>query len=122
MSGNIRISTSEDRGGKVIEVTYMTGVEDGLDRELMLTITVGLEQTKRGGMTKYAVIYQKDNDFHLEEFNAQKAKDVAHAYHHAAKIANLLEESYPEVDPKVREWAGEQEYGYDSSDSDGMFF
>lgn len=122
----IKISTSEDNGKKVIQVKYMTGVDDGANHELNFTITAGENYRGMGRMrelVRYAVIYQDQNDFQLEEFDARKAKDIAHAYHRAAKIVKLLEKSYPEVDPKISELMyDEQEYGYASSDSDILPF
>lgn len=128
ITGNLRIRVVAEEGGEdnAIEVTYSTRVDDGLDRELTFIITVGEHHRGMGhqrALERYAVIYQKQNDFQVEEFNSTKAREVGQAYLNAAKICDLLEESYPQVNPTVRKWVeGEMEYGYASSDSDGLPF
>lgn len=120
----MKVVGEEGENDNAIEVTYSTRVDDGLDNELKFKfkITVG-EHYRQRALERYAVIYQEQNDFQVEEFNATKAREVGQAYLNAAKICDLLEESYPQVNPTVRKWAeGEMEYGYASSDSDGMPF
>lgn len=128
ITGNLRIRVVGEEGEKdhTIEVTYSTQVYDGLDNELTFIITAGELSNGMGSrrpLERYAVIYQKQNDFQVEEFSSKKAREVGQAYLNAAKICDLLKESYPRVNPLVSKWAeGEMEYGYASSDSDGMPF